>query len=175
VLQQDIVSGGGWTGAGIDWTDVYGDGMVIQFDAYFGSSYNGVVGISQWNGIDYIQFGDFQAMIRHDGGTGTGIDYRDGGSYIDIDAGVADVDEWHTYAFVVDYTNQQYDIYVDGGLVAADAGFRATGYDHSGSFRILGGYPSSDSKVMVDNINVVPEPITIALLGLGGVMLRRRK
>lgn len=33
----------------------------------------------------------------------------------------------------------------------------------------------SDSNMYVDNVTLVPEPMTIGLLGLGAVMLRRRK
>ena len=179
ILQQVVTSASEWTGSGIDFDpDVdgvnYGGNTVIRFDAYISSGYDGVVGVSAWSGINYTSFGDFQGMIRGNV-SGDALDYRNGGSYVTIDAGIADVNEWHTYTFDMDYASDQYDIYVDGSLLIADAGMRQTGQSKSGSFRILGGY--SDGSVMVDNVQVIPEPATFGLFGVFGgatLFIRRR-
>lgn len=179
VLMQTTTTGGGWQGAGVDLDpDVdgvnYSGATQIQFDAYISSGYDGVVGVSSWNGIDYTNFNDFQGMIR--GNTSAdALDYRNDGSYITIDSAIADVDEWHTYVFDMDWANNQYDIYVDGALLIADAGMRQTDQTKTGSFRMLGTDYSS-GYAMVDNITVVPEPATMLLLGLGSLAaLRKRK
>jgi hypothetical protein len=44
------------------------------------------------------------------------------------------------------------------------------------SIRIEGGaFVGSNGTMYVDNVSITPEPMTLALLGLGGLLLRRRK
>ena len=149
VLRQEVDGDFTWAGFSIP-SGMNKDCSVVQFDASFDSGYDGAIGLTYKDGSDAVDFGDFQAMIRHDGTPGGGIDYRSGDAYVGIDSFLAGADEWHRYVFVLDYAGQTYDLYVDRVPVASDVAFRAAGHDGSASlcFRGKGG------GAMIDNIKV---------------------
>lgn len=157
VLRQEVDGDFAWAGIPVP-KGLNRDRSIIQFDASFDSGYDGVIGLTFKDGADSVEFGDFQAMVRHDGTPGGGIDYRNGDAYVDIDSFVAGADEWHRYLFVLDYAAQTYDLYIDRVRVASDAAFRAAGHDGSASlcFRGRGG------GAMVDNIRVFRDASDVA-------------
>ena len=93
---------------------------------------------------------------------------------------IADATAWHT--FVVDIaslggTEYRLSISVDGAPVVTRDVTAASGLEYSNEDIIhmgssaTGGYTAYD----IDYFNAVPEPMTLSLLGLGGLALLRRR
>jgi hypothetical protein len=83
-----------------------------------------------------------------------------------------------TYALNIDYTNKDFTVYVDG---VADAGSTDIpfGAGLSGTELVGGIALSTDNlgtnSAVFSNFSVVPEPASIAMLGLGGLMLLAKR
>lgn len=86
-----------------------------------------------------------------------------------------------TYSFTinVDVDNMSYDVTIDNGTASVSGtnlGWRSS-LDHTENWFIAGSKQdlSSDGlSYSIDNISIVPEPATMLLLGLGGLVIRRR-
>jgi hypothetical protein len=71
-------------------------------------------------------------------------------------------------------TDIAFEAYLDA-IYHIDIPFTASGSTMTIRFQDLGLQPLNDESWGIDNVAVTPEPTTIVLLGLGGLMLRRRK
>lgn len=116
--------------------------------------------------ITFAQNGDIQA--------------RNGGSSAVIAAGLVTAGTVYHVQIVADLGLDTYDVFIDGTQYADDFGFRnGLAVKDLDVLKIYGwGGVTSDDYVAVDNIEmttVVPEPATLALLGLGALVLRRKR
>jgi hypothetical protein len=135
-------------------------------------------------------FGDFEAQVAivDDGDGGNGqfkLIARDGGGFVDLATGLV-VDTWYDVWIVADNATDTYDVYFGtnvgnpdalGALVGNDLAFRNGTTDALATLYMLAG--SSDFSLDVDNVHynavAVPEPATLALMGLGGLAMFRRR
>ena len=85
--------------------------------------------------------------------------------------------QWYNVELVVDNANDTFDAYLDGVLVVDDNSFRKDPSGDLVAFKVLhsGGADSGYGTLGIDNIAIVPEPATMALLGLGSLVISRRK
>jgi len=135
-------------------------------------------------------FGDFEAQVAivDDGDGGNGqfkLIARNGGGFEDLATGLV-VDTWYDIWIVADNATDTYDVFFDtnvgnpdalGSLVGNDLAFRNGTTDALATLFTLAG--SSDFSLNVDNVyynpDAVPEPATLALMGLGGLVIFRRR
>lgn len=94
-----------------------------------------------------------------------------GADYVALQA-VADADT-PIIRIVANAETDTYDVYIDDVLQADDFGFN-NALDTVSRFEI---FRPSTTKLVVDNLTIVPEPATMVVLGLGGVglLIRRRR
>jgi MYXO-CTERM domain-containing protein len=90
-----------------------------------------------------------------------------------LNTGVVRTQGWHHFKLVSKTASA--DVYVDGVLTNANVAY-ASGAAYSGM--LLGsGLTSAGYDAVFDNVSVSvsPEPVTLALLGMGALVLRRRR
>lgn len=163
---------------------------ILSFDIYAKSDVNvndafgltdGTPGTASAD--DYPDFGPYIRITDDSAGAAekVSLDTRDdsvsGGFVNDIAA--LDIDKWYTIKLVIDTAggdegNGGWDVYLDDVLVYSDADFRKDYTDPLESFLFMSGNDSG-GQVLLDNIHIVPEPATLALLGMGGLTLLRKR
>ena len=156
---------------------VYGGSMTLEFDMSQNStSTDASFGLSTNRTNSWSSFAAYVGM------NGTSFKARNSGSNLTV----ATIEAGTVYRVLldVDVTAGMYDVYLDGVQVATDFGFRSSALPID-SLVFLSNRSTSDGvnavteadMVNIDNIayTVVPEPATMALLGLGGLLLRRKK
>ena len=86
--------------------------------------------------------------------------------------------QWYEVELVIDNANETFDVYLDGDLIVDDNTFRKNPSGDLVAFKVLcsGGADSGNGVLGIDDIAVtVPEPATMAILGLGAMLISRRK
>ena len=132
-------------------------------------------------GLSTNRTNSWSSFAAYVGMNGTEFRARNSGSNVKV----ADIEAGTVYHVLldVDVTAGMYDVYLDGVQVATDYGFRSSALPID-SLVFLSNRSTSDGvnavteadMVNIDNIAyTVPEPATMALLGLGGLLLRRKK
>ena len=88
-----------------------------------------------------------------------------------IDMGDWTADTWHHLEIEVDFANERSRAKFDGGSWSDYRGYFSS---RTASWMRMA-LESRQGVILVDYLNVTPEPVTIALLGCGGLALLRRK
>ena len=121
-------------------------------------------------------FGDYATQMRGHETTGPvggpSLDVNDGGSFVHV----ADLafNVWYDLSYSVRQSTDTFDLTISGGglvspVTYSNAGFRNTAAGALESFFIASGNGGT-AAFYVDDITVIPEPATITMLFLGGLM-----
>jgi len=117
----------------------------------------------------------------YDNGSGSvasHLDYASSGTGIWQDSGLLwDADTWYNIQMLVNFTTQTYDLVVDGAQINTSpiAFYAGNVVPSAGAVRLYRG--SNQAGMIVDDVAVIPEPGTLALLVLAGCawVLRRKR
>ncbi|MBN1796913.1 MAG: PEP-CTERM sorting domain-containing protein [Sedimentisphaerales bacterium] len=171
-----------------DWRHVYrpaGVNLETTGSFSFDVQVDGEVGLDHAMGMTnvdapnwYSNYGPY-VRVTDDTAAQAGVvslDTRDGGGFVD-DIATLTVGQTYTILLDIDMSGTgTFDIYVDGGLVYSNAGFRNTDTANAlDNVLLMSGTSTEEKAVRIDNINVTPEPMTVALLGLGGLAVFRKR
>jgi hypothetical protein len=158
-----------------------------QVDHSVGLSDLAVGDMAQWFDDFEVQIAGVKDATADDGLLDMKV--RDGGSTTTV--AQLSTGQWYNIWAVIDQTADTYDVYVTTGTadatvsdrVADDFAFRNGTTDSLVSFLACGYNAPDQQDLWVDDIHLtdgqdlsyVPEPMTIALLGLGGLAVFRRR
>lgn len=157
-------------------------GSVLFYNVYAnGEELNHSFGLSD-QFTDWFSDYEIQIYMVDNGTVGDGkvtLGVRNGNT-LEVDAGT-----WYNIWAIIDQVNDTYDVYYSTGtadlgtatLHSDDAAFRNGTTDPLTALLGYGYYANSQQDMWIDNIDltVVPEPATLALLGLGGLLIRRKR
>lgn len=140
-----------------------------------GGGYIGLYGSGASNGITLIRFDstgvDTGDIVATDGGNDHYITL---GTWTFVD----DNTSYH-FDFTVDNVNRTTSVSIDGGPSTVLAWGGAFGSAvSSGTFERIwfrGGLNETRAMTAIDNLTIVPEPVTLALLIAGGLVIRRKR
>ncbi|HPS54569.1 MAG TPA: PEP-CTERM sorting domain-containing protein, partial [Sedimentisphaerales bacterium] len=98
--------------------------------------------------------------------------------------------DWLTFTTTVDFTTGEYKVYIDGQLYISESGktgsfadlarFNIGRTDYSGTAASMADFRIYNRALTAEDVAAlpivaVPEPVTLALLGLGSLALLKRK
>jgi len=89
--------------------------------------------------------------------------------------GVGGIDVWWTQDVALVISSSPGDTWIHGSTTIDNTAAGATYLNVNLFLRDTWGAGSGVGGAMYDNVSVVPEPVTLGLLALGGLLLRRRK
>ncbi len=84
-------------------------------------------------------------------------------------------DQWVQLKFVIDLDNNSVSEYYNGSLLSTHGWYDPGDVNAGANLQAIDLYGNGASSVYYDNINIVPEPMTLSLLGLGGLALLRKR